>query len=257
MSRRRSTRRDGDDGSRGRGAVPADDLAVAGLSGRRLLLFQRHRMGGGSRRHHRRRLLAGLARRRCSRTAAAFATACFWPTRTAPPSSRDDAALARDRRARRRLRAVARAPARNLGAGPRLHRDRARGLELRRARSDDRGLRRRRSSIPSRSASSAPRTTIPLAPTLHAFFHALTSNWISAGARLIPLGQTDSQRVLAQLEPVVVATAKRALPPRSTISAARPSAPISPACGTRRSIRGCSGHEARPSTRRPGERRDP
>ena len=46
---------------------------------------------------------------------------------------------------------------------------------------------------------------------MHAFFHALTSNWISAGARLIPLGQTDSQRVLALLEPVVVATAKRAL----------------------------------------------
>ena len=52
---------------------------------------------------------------------------------------------------------------------------------------------------------------IPLAPTMHAFFHALASNWISAGARLVPLGQTDSQRVLAQLEPVVVATAGRAL----------------------------------------------
>jgi urease accessory protein len=52
---------------------------------------------------------------------------------------------------------------------------------------------------------------IPLAPTMHGFFHALTSNWISAGARLVPLGQTDSQRVLAQLEPVVVATAQRAL----------------------------------------------
>jgi urease accessory protein len=52
---------------------------------------------------------------------------------------------------------------------------------------------------------------IPLVPTMHAFFHAVASNWISAGARLIPLGQTDSQRVLAQLEPVVVATAKRAL----------------------------------------------
>jgi urease accessory protein len=52
---------------------------------------------------------------------------------------------------------------------------------------------------------------IPLAPTMHAFFHALTSNWISAGARLVPLGQTDSQRVLASLEPVVVATTKRAL----------------------------------------------
>jgi urease accessory protein len=52
---------------------------------------------------------------------------------------------------------------------------------------------------------------IPLAPTLHAFFHALVSNWISAGARLVPLGQTDSQRVLVLLEPAVVATARRAL----------------------------------------------
>jgi urease accessory protein len=52
---------------------------------------------------------------------------------------------------------------------------------------------------------------IPLAPTLHGFFHALTSNWISAGARLVPLGQTDSQRVLVSLEPVVVATAQRAV----------------------------------------------
>ena len=52
---------------------------------------------------------------------------------------------------------------------------------------------------------------IPLAPTMHAFLHAVVSNWISAGARLVPLGQTDSQRVLAQLEPVVAATASRAL----------------------------------------------
>jgi urease accessory protein len=52
---------------------------------------------------------------------------------------------------------------------------------------------------------------IPLSASLHAFLHALLSNWISAGARLIPLGQTDSQRLLAALEPVVAATAKRAL----------------------------------------------
>lgn len=52
---------------------------------------------------------------------------------------------------------------------------------------------------------------IPLAPTLHAFLHAVTSNWISAGARLIPLGQTDSQRLLAELELVVSETAKRVL----------------------------------------------
>ncbi len=52
---------------------------------------------------------------------------------------------------------------------------------------------------------------IPLAPTLHAFLHALTSNWISAGGRLIPLGQTDCQRVLAGLEQVAAATAQRAM----------------------------------------------
>ncbi len=52
---------------------------------------------------------------------------------------------------------------------------------------------------------------IPLASTMHAFLHALASNWISAASRMIPLGQTDSQRVLARLEPVVVATAGRAL----------------------------------------------
>jgi urease accessory protein len=52
---------------------------------------------------------------------------------------------------------------------------------------------------------------IPLESALHAFLHAVVSNWISAGSRLIPLGQTDSQRVLAQLEPDVAATARRAI----------------------------------------------
>src|ERR1700759_2465557 len=52
---------------------------------------------------------------------------------------------------------------------------------------------------------------IPLEPALHAFLHALVSNWISAGSRLIPLGQTDSQRVLAALEQTVMETAKRAI----------------------------------------------
>jgi urease accessory protein len=52
---------------------------------------------------------------------------------------------------------------------------------------------------------------IPLGPTMHGFLHAVASNWISAGARLVPLGQTDSQRVLSALEPAVVATGRRAL----------------------------------------------
>jgi urease accessory protein len=50
-----------------------------------------------------------------------------------------------------------------------------------------------------------------LPQTLHAFLHATTSNWISAGVRLIPLGQTDSQHVLAALEGVIAATAEKSL----------------------------------------------
>jgi urease accessory protein len=52
---------------------------------------------------------------------------------------------------------------------------------------------------------------IAVEPALHAFLHAVTANLISAGVRLVPLGQSDGQRVLAALEPVVHATAARAL----------------------------------------------
>jgi urease accessory protein len=48
---------------------------------------------------------------------------------------------------------------------------------------------------------------VPLEPALHAFLTAIVANWISAGVRLIPLGHTDSQRLLQMLEPVVAATA--------------------------------------------------
>jgi urease accessory protein len=52
---------------------------------------------------------------------------------------------------------------------------------------------------------------IPVVPALAAYLHALAANLISAGVRLIPLGQTDGQRVLAALEPVIAAAAARAL----------------------------------------------
>jgi urease accessory protein len=51
---------------------------------------------------------------------------------------------------------------------------------------------------------------IPLAPALGAYLHAVVANLISAGVRLIPLGQTAGQRVLAELEPVVAAAAQAA-----------------------------------------------
>jgi urease accessory protein len=52
---------------------------------------------------------------------------------------------------------------------------------------------------------------IALAPALHAYLQALAANLISAGVRLIPLGQTDGQRVLAALEPVIALAVQSAL----------------------------------------------
>ena len=52
---------------------------------------------------------------------------------------------------------------------------------------------------------------IAVEPALAAYLQALAANWVSAGVRLIPLGQSDGQRVLAALEPVVAATVSHAL----------------------------------------------
>jgi urease accessory protein len=52
---------------------------------------------------------------------------------------------------------------------------------------------------------------IPLEPALHAYLHAVTANFISAGVRLVPLGQTDGQRLLVALEMVIQETCDRAL----------------------------------------------
>jgi urease accessory protein len=51
---------------------------------------------------------------------------------------------------------------------------------------------------------------IPEKPALACMLQAYAANLISAGVRLIPLGQTQGQRLLAQLEPVVLATTERA-----------------------------------------------
>ena len=47
-------------------------------------------------------------------------------------------------------------------------------------------------------------------PGARAYLQALAANWISAGIRLIPLGQTDGQRILAALEGPVAESARRA-----------------------------------------------
>jgi urease accessory protein len=52
---------------------------------------------------------------------------------------------------------------------------------------------------------------VALAPTLTAYLHAFSANLISAGVRLIPLGQTEGQRAIAALEPVIARTAQTAM----------------------------------------------
>lgn len=47
--------------------------------------------------------------------------------------------------------------------------------------------------------------------TMQAYGHAFIANLVSAAIRLIPLGQTDGQRIIATLEPMVDAAVQRAL----------------------------------------------
>jgi urease accessory protein len=51
---------------------------------------------------------------------------------------------------------------------------------------------------------------IPLDETLQAYLWAYVANLVSAGVRLIPLGQTDGQRIQAGLMPVVLDIAREA-----------------------------------------------
>ena len=52
---------------------------------------------------------------------------------------------------------------------------------------------------------------IPLGPALQTYIQAFAANLVSAGVRLIPLGQSDGQNVLARLEPVVLEAARRCM----------------------------------------------
>ncbi len=60
-------------------------------------------------------------------------------------------------------------------------------------------------------AAAAARLRAPLRESLAVYLHAFAANLVSAGVRLIPLGQTDGQRVIARLEPIVVEAASAAL----------------------------------------------
>lgn len=56
---------------------------------------------------------------------------------------------------------------------------------------------------PAAVAAAAADHGIALAPALEAYLHAFVANLVSAGLRLVPLGQTDGQRAMVALEPVV------------------------------------------------------
>ena len=45
---------------------------------------------------------------------------------------------------------------------------------------------------------------------VHAYLHAFAANLVSACLRLVPLGQTDGQRLIAALEPLVIGVATEA-----------------------------------------------
>ena len=51
---------------------------------------------------------------------------------------------------------------------------------------------------------------MPLQPVLLAYLQAFAANLVSAGVRLVPLGQTDGQKATAALEPVVTRLATAA-----------------------------------------------
>ncbi|MAI11251.1 MAG: urease accessory protein UreF [Rhodospirillaceae bacterium] len=63
-------------------------------------------------------------------------------------------------------------------------------------------------SYPVAVALAAGSAGISLAHTLTAYLHGVAANLISAGVRLIPLGQTAGQRILAQLQGLVAEVAE-------------------------------------------------
>jgi len=59
-------------------------------------------------------------------------------------------------------------------------------------------------------ATRAARSGIPLPLALPAFLQSHIANWVTAGVRLIPLGQTDGQLAIAELENSVLAASAQA-----------------------------------------------
>jgi urease accessory protein len=69
---------------------------------------------------------------------------------------------------------------------------------------------------------------IELAPALHAYLHAFAANLVSAGTRLIRLGQTQAQIVVAHLAPTIAEVSDRAQ--RTPLEDLGTSAPVLELC---------------------------
>ena len=193
-------------------------------------------MGGGGRRYRRCRRPYPAGWRRCWRTVPAFATPCFWRMPTAPPRWAT----------RARLREIAEFAAAFVPSRERQLETTAQGrafIEIARSAWPCDGLGTMIAACdgaivyPVAVGLVSAAHDIRLDATLHAFLHALTSNWISAGSPADP-ARADRQPARAG---ATRAGGRRHRPcarcgPRSTISAAPPFVPISPACDMKPNI---------------------
>ena len=66
-------------------------------------------------------------------------------------------------------------------------------------------------ALPVAVAAACAAHRVPVAPSLLAYLQAMAANLVSAGVRLVPLGQTDGQRVMARIEPAISGIVARAL----------------------------------------------
>jgi urease accessory protein len=65
--------------------------------------------------------------------------------------------------------------------------------------------------LPAAVGAATARAGIPLAAAMTGYLQAMAANLVSAGLRLGIVGQTDGQRILGALEPVVIDAAARAM----------------------------------------------
>ena len=190
--------------------LPPDGLALARLSGRGVLVFQRHRVGSRELATSPMRRASGGGSMLSSQAEARSAMPCCSCTHTAPRLPMTHTHSARSQSSpppscpRRSV--ISKPPRRAAPSSrrraPHGHAPRSTGS----LQAWDGPV-----AYPVAVGVTAAGHGIALEPALSAYLHAVTANLISAGVRLIPLGQTDGQRLLAALEPTVASTAARAL----------------------------------------------